>query len=321
MALLATQPRRIRTRLRPRLPRTRRGIAATVLATLLCLSGAEAAAAWRGSNWAMYLPQVTYAWDLQSYPALARVATPIVVHSSTGATLTGRFFRGRLGATIILSHGCAGNQDEMLPVANMLHAAGFNVVTYNERGRGTSTGQITLGALETKDLRSVVDVVSRHAYVDPNRIGALGFSMGAGFTILEAAADPRVKAVVDVAGWAVAEHWLDPKLSDLWKRPTTMYSPLSLLLVQLRTGINISSLRPQDVIAKLSPRPVFIIQGLDDKNVSPNESRANYAHARGPKTLWLVKGANHYGMVGPTGAVTTSPRVAEFFAHALLGAR
>ena len=82
---------------------------------------------------------------------------------------------GRYHATIVLSHGYGGDQDEMLPVANTLHAAGFTVVTYNERGRGGSTGQGTWGALETQDLRSVIDTVVRHPDVDPDKSQSSGF--------------------------------------------------------------------------------------------------------------------------------------------------
>jgi fermentation-respiration switch protein FrsA (DUF1100 family) len=259
-------------------------------------------------------PLVPYAWSLATYPALKATEEPLTIHSSTGVTLAGRFFRGTNGATIVLSHGYGGDQDEMLPVANGLHAAGFNVVTYNERGR--SGAEITLGALESKDLRSVIDVVSHHADVNPNEIGEFGFSMGGATTILEAAGDSRVKAVVDDAGWSRVEDWTRPSLSDAILRPTSMFSPLSLKIFELRTGADFNSMRPEDFISRISPRPILIIQGEADEDVPPSASRINYAHAKAPRTLWMIPGEGHEATVSPGGAAT-SPRLSAFFARAL----
>jgi uncharacterized protein len=274
------------------------------------------ALAWRASNSLMYAPPAHYPWSLADYPGLASVAEPFTVHSSTGATLVGRFFPGRYRATIIVSHGYLGNEDEMLPVANSLHAAGFTVVTYNERGRAGSTGQGTWGALETKDLRSVVDAVVRHPGVDPNSVAEFGFSIGADITILEAAHDPRVKAVVAVSSWPSLSGYMNSHLSDVILRPTWPFSPLALKMLELRTGADLSQVKPVAVIGDISPRPLLLVQGLADNDVKPSSAIVNYNHARSPRELWLVKGQGHDNIVAP-GAAATSPRIADFFAGAL----
>ena len=300
------------------LPRVRLKLIAVGVGAVLAVCLIAGALAWRASNVLMNPPLGTYSWSLATYPALKASEQPLTIHSSTGVTLAGRFFRGTEGATIVLSHGYGGDQDEMLPVANTLHAAGFNVVTYNERG--DSGAQITLGALESKDLGSVIDVVSHHAYVNPNEIGEFGFSMGGATTIMEAAGDPRVKAVVDDAGWARVQDWAKSSLSDAILHPTSMFSPLSLKLFELRTGVDLNTLRPEDVIARISPRPILIIHGTADDDVPTNDSRINYAHAKAPRTLWLVPGEGHEQTISPGGAGTTS-RVSAFFTRALLPPR
>jgi dipeptidyl aminopeptidase/acylaminoacyl peptidase len=278
------------------------------------------ALAWRASNRLMYAPPSEYPWTLADYPGLASVAEPFTVHSSTGATLVGRFFPGRYGATIILSHGYGGDQNEMLPVANGLHTAGFTVVTYNERGRDGSTGQGTWGALETKDLRSVVDAVVHHSHVDANEVALFGFSIGADMSILEAAHDPRVKAVVAVASWPTLAGYMKSRLVDVILRPTWVFSPLSLKVMELRTGAQLSQVRPVAAIGEISPRPILLIQGLNDTDVKPSDAIVNYDHARAPRELWLVKGEGHEDTVYPGGA-GTSPRVAAFFTRALQPSR
>jgi uncharacterized protein len=304
--------RRVR---RPRVPRLR-WILLTGAVGVLGLCGGLLALAWRASNQLMYGPPAHYPWSLADYPGLASVAEPFTVNSSTGATLVGRFFPGRYRATIIVSHGYGGNQDEMLPVANSLHTAGFTVVTYNERGRAGSTGQGTWGALETQDLRSVVDTVVRHPHVDPNEIAEFGFSIGADITILEAAHDPRVKAVVAVASWPSLAGYMNSHLTDAILRPTWPYSPLSLKLLELRTGADLSQVRPVSVIGDISPRPILLVQGLADTDVKPSSATVNFDHARAPRELWMVKGEGHENITAPGGAAT-SPRIPAFFAGAL----
>ena len=301
---------------RPRLLRRALLIAGvTVLGLFLIL----VVLAWRASNEAMTGPPAHYAWTLADYPALAKVSEPLTIHSRTGVTLVGRFFPGRSRATIVLSHGYFGDEDEMLPVASTLHAAGFTVVTYNERGRGGSGGQGTWGALETQDLRSVIDTVARHPGVDPTDIGEFGFSIGADATILEAAGDPRIKAVVAAGSWPSLQGYMKSSLIDIIRRPTWMFSPLALKLLELRTGADLNQVRPGAVIARISPRPILLIEGRDDTDVTPHDAVVNFDRARAPKQLWLVPGEDHEDMVRPHGAAT-SQRVSTFFARALLPA-
>ena len=57
--------------------------------------------------------------------------------------------------------------------------AGFSVLTYNSRARVPSGGRyVTVGALEQKDVVSVVNYAVGRRDVDANRIGILGISMG-----------------------------------------------------------------------------------------------------------------------------------------------
>lgn len=59
---------------------------------------------------------------------------------------------------------------------------------------------------QTKDLRRALDVLLAQPGVDPQRIGLVGHDYGAMFGALVAAADPRVKAFVSIAG---ASRWAD----------------------------------------------------------------------------------------------------------------
>ena len=276
-------------------------LAVVILLLLLVLAGLLALG-WRASSRALHPGAPAYAWSLADYPELK--AEDVRVETSTGATLAGRLFRGRERAAIVLTHGYGGSQDEMLPVADALHRSGLTVFTYNLRG------EVTFGAKEQDDLISVVDYLSGRADVDGERIGALGFSMGAATTIMAAAREPRIKAVVADSAWRTAKSWLRPS----WN-PRDHFSRLSLKFAEWRAGIDLDRLRPVDAMQQLAGRPVLLIHGSDDDVVFPEDSDALASAGPGAE-LWRIPGAKHGDTLAADGP-TTSERVAAFFERAL----
>ena len=286
---------------------------AVVLVLALCAAAGLAALAWRASARAIHPAPPVYAWSLADFPELT--AEDVTVETSTEARLTARFFAGDKRATIVLTHGYGGGQDELLPVADMLHHKGYTVFTYDLRGCGDSSGEITFGAREQDDLISVIDYLANRPDVDASRIGALGFSMGGATTLLAAGRDPRIKAVVADSAWKTAKSWLRPSLGAVFLHPRDRFSALALSFAEVRTGIDLDDLRPVDAMRSLSRRPVLLIHGSEDDVVLPEDADA-LAAVHGAAELWRVPGAAHTETVAPGGA-TTSDRVAEFFDRGL----
>jgi dipeptidyl aminopeptidase/acylaminoacyl peptidase len=290
------------------------GAALAVLVLLLAVAAALVAFAWRASNDAVGRGVGAYDWTLADYPGLQ--PEEVKVKSRTGVELAARFFPGRSRATIVLSHGYSGTQDELLPVASALHEAGFSVFSYDLRGCGGSGGEITFGDRERDDLRSVVDYVASRDDVDAEKIGALGYSMGAATTLMTAAHDGRIKAVVADSGWSDVYSWLRPKALDVFVHPRHRFTPLSMMLIEWRTGVDFDDLKPVREIGAIAPRPLLLIHGTADDSVLPGDSDENFAAAREPKELWRIDGAGHGETLEP-GGPTSSRRVVEFFQRAL----
>ena len=286
---------------------------AVVLVVVLCAAAGLAALAWRASARAVHPGPASYAWSPTDFPELA--AEEVTVDSSTGARLAGRFFPGSKRSTIVLTHGYGGTQDEMLPVAAALHRSGYTVFTYDTRGCGRSGGEITFGAREQDDLISVVDHLASRPDVDSEHIGALGFSMGGATTLLAAARDPRIKAVVADSAWKTAKSWVRPSLRAVFLHPRDHFSALSVAFAELRAGVDLDDLRPVDAMRSLQKRPVLLIHGSADDVVLPADAEA-LAAAHVDAELWRIEGAAHGATVEPGGA-TTSERVAQFFERAL----
>ncbi|REH41961.1 putative acyl esterase [Kutzneria buriramensis] len=86
--------------------------------------------------------------------------------------------------------------------AKLAYQSGYVVVSYTARGFWDSGGQIEVaGPQDVADASKVIDWAQANANIDPARIGMGGISYGAGISLLTAAADPRIRAVVSMSGW------------------------------------------------------------------------------------------------------------------------
>ena len=88
---------------------SRRTIIAGAIGSMMTLAAAAAAGAawiWAGR---MADPRATDTFHVSDFPALK--FEPITFVSQTGVTLSGRFFPGQGGATIVLTHGYGGSED------------------------------------------------------------------------------------------------------------------------------------------------------------------------------------------------------------------
>ena len=109
---------------------------------------------------------------------------------------------------VLLAHGFGETKDAVRPQAEDLARAGFAVLTWSARGFGTSTGQIGLDSpdYEVKDVEQLVTWLARQPRVlldhpgDP-RVGITGASYGGGISLLAAAYDHRIDAVVAQSTW------------------------------------------------------------------------------------------------------------------------
>jgi fermentation-respiration switch protein FrsA (DUF1100 family) len=294
----------------------RRIAAGLILAVLIVAVVALGVVGWIGSERAIHRPQNTYSWSLADYPNLR--AEVVTVESRTGIDLAGRFFPGRSRTTIILSHGYGDNQNQMLPWADFLNRAGYSVFIYDMRNRGASGGDaITLGALEQNDLRSVIDYVASRPDVDGQRLGALGVSLGGAITILAAADDARVRAIVNDCGFSDAPAVIDTAFEHYLGLPAFPFAPITVRIGELRTGQDFEAVRPVDAVGLISPRPLFVIHGQNDTVVPPAHSERVFDAAGEPKQVWYVPGAGHNGSRQAAGA-EYERRVVEFF-HSTLG--
>jgi pimeloyl-ACP methyl ester carboxylesterase len=207
--------------------------------------------------------------------------------TNDGLTLYGWYIPSQNRAVVIISHGIGGNRLGHLEQGAFLAEHGFGVLLLDLRAHGESDGDLV--SFGGNDIIAALDYLKSRDDIDPNRIGAMGVSLGGLVTIQAAATSTDIKAVVADGSAANA-------IQDL-PRPVTLGHWLDLpfqcvtLLVWQHQGVS-APLSTVDAIERISPRPVLLISGMQSEYEQALQ-RKLFAAAGEPKTLWEVPEAGH----------------------------
>ena len=202
---------------------------------------------------------------------------------------------------VVLIHGWESSRDRTIPNAQVLHAAGFHVLTLDVRGHGANGPEaLPISAGEyALDARAGVAAIRRRPEV--TNVAILGHSMGSAGSLVAAAEDPDVAAVVALSTPA------DPyrltrqtfRLANL-PIPGLIAWPLAWLTarVYLRPrGLTVAYTSASRAVREITV-PVMLIHGSEDRVVPPTDMdrlaaarRAAQPHAV-TETL-LVDGGRH----------------------------
>jgi fermentation-respiration switch protein FrsA (DUF1100 family) len=129
----------------------------------------------------------------------------------------------------------------------------------------------------------------------PSAIGGWGVSLGAATLLLAAAQEPAIKAVVSDAALADALPILEKRIPQAGV--PAFLTPGALLASLALYGINFYHIHPVDVVAGLTPRPLFFIHGAADPSTPPSDMAELAAAASvvldAHVESWLVPGATH----------------------------
>ena len=222
---------------------------------------------------------------------------------SEGYTLVGQVYipeREGPHPTVCLCHGVPrGVRDPGDPgypaLAQRFCNAGFLTLIFNFRGTGDSGGNFDILGW-TRDLKAALDRLYSMDEVDRGRIAVMGFSGGAAVSVYVAAKDERVSSVVTCAcparfrpiygaqgAQSLLEHFRRIQIIRDRDFPPS--------IAEWIEGFN--QVRPIDLIANISPRPLLIVHGTQDEVVDPSQAWELYSRAGEPKEILMVEGAGH----------------------------
>ena len=202
----------------------------------------------------------------------------------------------------------------------------LNYRGYGESGSCSGQPKDVTPLEEVEDVRNAITYVQQRPEVDPERIGLLGVSFGGGISAYTAAVDERVKVTVAQWGCSNGYRWLkgqwrhyefvdllkvikefeikmvmqgkieyrddlewlcwDAKEAEWekgWKQAGTIGGNIPFTYVR-----GILNFNAEEVVHKISPRPIFFIHPEVEKVIPCEESIAMYEKAREPKELWII---------------------------------
>ena len=196
-------------------------------------------------------------------------------------------------ATIILLHGFAVDKSDLLDVALFLFNNNFSVLLFDFRAHGESGGEnCSLGYFEKLDLRAAVDFLKEKG---EKKIGVMGFSMGGMVALLEASQNPNISAVISDCSYISFRSAVRDFAKAYYHLPEYPFIPMAVWAAGKRLRINTKDVDLSIYVEKISPRPILIIHGREDKEIRLINGLKIYEKAKEPKELWVVDEAEHLG--------------------------
>jgi uncharacterized protein len=212
---------------------------------------------------------------------------------------------------------------------------------------------------QVRDIQHAISYISAHENVDSTKIGLIGWGMGASNVIHAAAKDKRVNGVAGLNGFYHGERWLksihsyvefveiekalevDRKVRAATGRSqfadTFIHYPLDpstkdyveneLASVygfghetQLLFTDSILETNAENVVADISPVPLFIGHGKHNLLHPNSESVSLYQKAESPKTFYWIEGKHNDFMFGDHDEfIRLNHALDEFFQNAFKG--
>jgi pimeloyl-ACP methyl ester carboxylesterase len=198
---------------------------------------------------------------------ISRDAVPWSTRTQDGLTLRGWWLpTDDHRHLIVLVHGMWSSWLEMGSLGRDLHKQGYDVLLFDLRGHGESDpSRLSLGGRERADLRAVMSWALAEGYAE-DRVGWLGYSMGASTVVLEAAHNPSIHAAVIDSPYGDLPSLLKTQLSKHSRLPS-WFNPGILTAARLLYGLSADELVPIKAAADWGDRPLLLIHGESDSIV------------------------------------------------------
>ena len=182
---------------------------------------------------------------------------------------------------VLLCHGNGGNVGDRVPHAKLLTAAGFDVMLFDYRGYGRSSGTPSEQGTY-RDARAALAWLRAHPGVDSTRLLYLGESLGGAVALELAIADPPSGLVLLSTFTSVRDM----------ARVHYRFIPAALVPDAYPSLRRVPALRT----------PLLVLHGQRDEIVPPSQAEALFAAAPDPKRLRILPDVGHNDLVSLAGA-------------------
>lgn len=217
----------------------------------------------------------------------------VFFNTPDGEKLHGWFIPARkqpARGTVLYLHGNSANMTNYLFYVAFLAEEGYNLMMFDYRGFGESTGEPTAEGLQV-DSQAALDYVRSRREVNPDRIVIYGQSLGGAVAITLAGSGRHkgISAVIAEAAFVSYRDLAEEKMEEV-------------AILKWFNGIAATlfvddTLAPRDYIRNIAPVPMLIVHGTDDRVVPYANGQQLFEKARQPKEFWTIEGGRHIQML------------------------
>ena len=199
--------------------------------------------------------------------------------------------------TVIFVHGIGSQRtgDQMTELAVTFYGQGFGFLMFDLRAHGVSGGELTSGGYHERfDVLGAFDYLKTRG-VDPGDIGVLGLSMGAGTSVMAAAIEPQMTALVLDSPYARVSELIAQEAARKTPFPgwfTPVFIPMAVFWADVLYDIDVKAMAPEVVVAELN-YPIMVIYGTADTRIPSEHGQRVYDAAPQGSVLWVVDGSDH----------------------------
>ena len=242
---------------------------------------------------------------------------PVSFSTSDGEFIRGWFLFGTKGSPlIVVCHGVGTNREDLRGVTRFLCRAGFNVLAFDFRAHGESSGsRTTFGFREALDVQAAIQYAGAHYQQQFRGVGVYAISMGSAAAIMAARHLPQVKAFVLDSPFARLEDLLNHQFSHWPQLPRRWFGSLAKFYGSLFTGIQATEIAPEAYAPDLGTRPVLVFHGDQDTLIPIAQGRQLFKRIPGPKEFVETRDAGHVQSYAVMGAAYEEKVVSFFRTH------
>ncbi len=223
--------------------------------------------------------------------SISEIVTGTLV-TSDNKKISFQHFKNGFREVIVIAHGYY-NSKQCVTLRNLASSLGdkYDVLMFDFRGHGKSSGVFTWTSREGNDLGAVLD------YITPrySRTGLIAFSVGASIGVNVLARDKRVDRFICVSAPSDMSK-IDYRFWKLdWKRDVfyVMFDPAGRSGKGVRIGpFWLPKEKPAQNVHKITA-PTMFIHGSQDWVVRPWHSRVLYERTTAPKELVCIENGPH----------------------------
>lgn len=219
---------------------------------------------------------------------------PVSITVGDGIVLKGTYFPiDGAQKTMVLSHGFTYTRYGMVKYIPMFRRLGFNVLIYDLRFHGESTGPaITFGLLESRDLISVFDWCLDKLGPE-GVVGSMGESMGAVVALQHALIDHRPAFVIADCSFSDLTDMLLIRVKEDFHLPGSVFLPLAEIFCRKISGLSFTDVSPIRSVQEIH-LPVLFAHSQFDRYIPVDMSEKLYAaKKRGPRKLYIAPNGDH----------------------------